>query len=213
LHFALHIAEAALLASALNADCFVSGFAYGSRQIRIPFASVMVVSLICSGVLGLSLLAGSLLRPFLPDWLTTAACFAILFFLGMTKLLDSVTKSIIRKRNDLHKQLRFSLFNFRFVLSLYADPEAADADRSLTLSPAEAVPLAAAVSLDGMAVGFGAALGDVNGWVVIAFSLVTGVIALTLGERFGHRLARALKFNISWLSGVILIAMAVLRLV
>ena len=99
------------------------------------------------------MLAGSLIRGLIPQSLTTAICFVLLFILGLVKLLDSLTKSIIRKHNNLEKQIHFSLLNFRFVLSLYADPEKADRDHSKTISPGEAASLAIALSLDGMAVG------------------------------------------------------------
>lgn len=70
------------------------------------------------------------------------------------------------------------MFNFRFVLRLYADPEMADQDCSKTISPGEALSLAAALSLDGLAVGFGAALGEVNAWAVILCSLATNMLAV-----------------------------------
>ena len=206
------ILEALVLASSLSLDAFVAGFGYGSGKIKIPMLSVQIINVICSSILGLSLLAGSVIRPWLPPGLTTAVCFTILLVLGIVKLLDSVTKSIIRKYSNLNKELRFSLFNFKFILHLYANPEEADVDDSRTISPSEAVSLAVSLSLDGLGVGFGAALGDVNGWAVVICSLVTGVLAILLGCFLGGKVARKIPFNLSWLSGVILIVLAVMKL-
>ncbi len=56
----------------------------------------------------------------------------------------------------------FRALHFQFFLSVYADPCKADADASKSLSVPESVCLALAMSLDGVAAGFGAALGNLN---------------------------------------------------
>jgi len=201
-------AQAAVLASALSLDALVSGFAYGSNKIKIPFVSVAVISFICSAVLGISLLAGSSVRGYISQSLSVVICFGVLFVLGVVKLLDSITKSIIRKHRNIKRQLRFSLFNFRFILNLYANPEDADADKSKVLSPAEAASIAVAVSLDGAAVGFGAAMGDISGSMVFVFSLITTALAIMLGCFAGNRIAKKSSINLSWLAGSVLIALA-----
>lgn len=206
------ILEAAALASALSVDAFVASFAYGSDKIKIPLLSAQIINLICSFVVLIAMIAGTFVKRFIPDWLTVGICFAILLILGLVKLLDSVTKSIIRKYSSLSKQLHFSMFNFRFVLSLYADPEKADQDHSKIISPKEAASLAIALSLDGIAVGFGAALVNLNVWAVFLCSLITNTAAVMLGSLLGNKVAQKLPFNISWLSGAILIILAFLKL-
>lgn len=209
----LTIIEAIMLASSLSLDAFVASFAYGSNKIKIPFSSIQIMNLICSSVLGLSILIGSFLRQFLPEKFTIAICFILLFILGMTKLMDSITKSVIRRYNSINKEIKFSMFNFKFILSLYADPEAADVDSSKIISPKEAVSLAIALSLDGLAVGFGAALGNVNGLAVVLSSLVIDMIAIVLGCYIGNKVAKKISINLSWLSGLILIILAIMKLV
>lgn len=193
-------------------DAFIASFAYGSDKIKIPMISVQVINIICSSILGLSLLAGSLIRPFVAPWLTTVICFSLLFILGIIKLLDSLIKTFIRKHNDMNKQIHFSMFSLRFVLSLYVDPEDADQDHSKIISPSEAVSLGTALSLDGMAVGFGAALGNINPMAVVLCSLVTNTLLVFLGSFSGRKVAQKLPFNVSWLSGVILIILAFSKL-
>ena len=212
LHTLLIILEAGVLSSALSIDAFAASFAYGSNKIKIPFLSAQIINLICTGILGLSLLIGSLVKQLIPAWLTAVLCFALLFILGLVKLLDSLTKTIIRKYNAPHKELHFSLCNFRFVLSIYADPEKADRDQSKTISPAEAASLAIALSLDGLAVGFGAAMGNVNAWAVVLWSLLTNTAAILLGALLGNKIAQKLSFNLSWISGAILILLAISKL-
>ena len=204
--------EALLLVVALSLDAFVASFAYGAQRIRIPYSSAAIISVICTAMLAVSLLAGSLLRPFLPQSLTKGLCFAILFLLGLVKLCDSTIKTLIRKHKRMHRQVSFSLFSLKFILDVYADPEKADRVGSRELSPAEAASLAVALSLDGLAVGFGAALMKVNFLMVMLFSLAVGMLAVRLGGKIGNRAAQKLPFDLSWLSGALLIVLAILKL-
>jgi putative sporulation protein YtaF len=193
-------------------DAFSASFAYGSNKIKIPMMSNHIINLIGTSILALSLLAGAFVRQFLPDGLTAWISFAILFVLGAIKLLDGVMKSVIRKYSNLDKEIEFSMFSMKFILRLYANPEEADVDASRSISPKEAAVLAFALSLDGMAVGFGAALGSVNIWAVITASLIANMLAVSLGCLLGNKLARKTSFNPSWLGGAILVIMAFLKL-
>lgn len=208
----LSVLEAVTLAAILSLDAFVASFAYGSKKIKIPILSVQIISVVSAAILGLSSLIGSVVRPYMPEWLTTLVCFAILFVLGVTKLLDSATKTFIRKYSDFTREMHFSMFNLKFILTLYADPEKADVDKSHSISPGEAFSLAIAMSLDGLAVGFGAAVGSINVLAVFIASLVIGTIAVMLGSFIGYRLVRKFRFNLSWLGGVILIYLAFMKL-
>jgi len=206
------ILEALILAVSLSLDALVVCFAYGSSKIRIPFLSVQIINIVCCLVLGISLYIGTIIRQFLPGWLTIGICFVLLFFLGIIKLLDGVTKSIIRKYSNFNKELQFSMFNIKFILSLYADPEYADIDESRSISSAEAFTLALALSLDGLAVGFGAALGNVNAPAVFFSSFFTNTAAIVLGCYVGNKLSRKMNFNFSWVGGIILLVLAFLKL-
>ena len=203
--------EAGLLASSVSLDTFAAGFAYGSNQIKIPMLSVQIINGICSLSIGISFLIGGIVQPYLPHWLMVAVSFSVLFLVGLTKLMDSATKAIIRKSSHIQKEIKLSLFNFKLVLKLYADPEAADVDQSKSISPKEATLLALSLSLDGIAVGLGAALAGVNGLMLFAWSLVTNMAFLTGGNAIGKKAAQKIPFNISWLSGVVLIALAISR--
>ena len=200
--------EALLLTTALSLDAFAASFAYGSSKIKIPFKSVMVINIIGSLVLASSIYLGALLRPFIPAEIASGLAFVILFTLGLIKIFDAAFKSLIRKYSDAYKKVEFSLLDFKFILTVYANPERADVDSSRALSPKEAVVIAAALSLDSFAVGFGAGLISINHFQIIAFSLVTDVVAIVLGCRLGNKIAEKSPVNMSWLGGIILILIA-----
>jgi putative sporulation protein YtaF len=164
-------------------------------------------------MLALSLFLASVISPVLPPLITKIFCFLILFILGVVKLFDSSIKSVIRKHKGVTKQLKFSMFNLNFILNIYADPEDADTDRSRDLSPYEAVSLAIALSLDGLAAGFGAGLVNFSLIGVFAFSIIFGILAILLGCHLGNKVAEKLSVNISWLSGALLAFLGVLKLI
>lgn len=96
----------------------------------------------------------------------------------IVKLLDIIIKALIRKYVGFDKAFKFSAFDIQFVLHLYANPEAIDADVSACLSPTEAVALAVLLSLDEMSVGFTAILAGINPWTLIGWSFVTNMAAI-----------------------------------
>ena len=201
-----------MLVTALTMDAFVASFAYGTHKIKIPFLSVVVINLISSGVLSVSLLLGSTIRPYLPKHLTSWFCFGLLLILGLVKLFDSSIKRAIQKNGGQQREIEFSAFDLNFILKIYADPPKADIDQSYTLTPTEAVSLAVAVSLDGLAVGFGAGLAQLNAVVVLLLSFLTGILAVLLGALMGRKVVERCSLDLSWISGILLIILAVMKL-
>jgi len=206
------VLQAAAIAISVSIDAFAASFAYGSQKIKVPILSALIINLLCAVIIALSFLVGTALVGFIPDWLAMSLAFLILLVIGIIKLFDSITKSIIRKHTQFDKEIKLSVFNFKLVLHLYADPEVADVDISKSLSSREAAVLAVSLSLDGFAVGLGAAIIGVNLLALIGFTLLIGFAALLLGGWIGNKMADNLQFNISWLAGVILICLAFMQL-
>ena len=154
------------------------------------------------------LLVGSGLQNFIPYWVTPLLSFSILFILGSIKLIESITKSIVKKHRNINKEINLSLFNFKFIIKLYANPEIADFDSSKSISYSEATAVAISLALDGLAVGLGAALAGVSGLAVFLFTFIVDPIAIIFGSWLGSSLLEKVSFNLSWISGIVLIALA-----
>ena len=73
--------------------------------------------------------------------------------------------------------------------------------------------LAVALSIDGLAVGFGAGLNSAAVWWIIGISLITDAAALHGGKLIGQKIAAKSKINLGFLSGAILIILAVLKII
>ena len=183
------VLPALLLALASSVDAFAASFSYGTARIAVPRASLLAVSAICASTLALSHLLGGILAPFLPEGVTHWLSVLILAALGLCKLFDSSLKRWIRKRQGGKREIRFSALRLHFILQIYADPQEADADDSRVLSPREAAALAAALSLDGLAAGFGSGLAGGGAILIfmLAFAATAGAVAG--GCRLGRRVA------------------------
>lgn len=205
------ILESLVLVTALSIDAFVACFAYGTNKIKIPFLSAAIMDGISAIILLIFLLLGKVISPLLPENLIRIFCFAILFGLGIVKLFDSSLKALIRKSGQNAPEFHFSLMQFSFILTVYADPDKADMDQSHTLSPREAVSLGVALSLDSAAVGFGAGVLPLHVPLTILLSLVVGACAILLGCLLGNKIAEKLSLNLSWLSGILLIVLAFMK--
>ncbi|MCL2013488.1 MAG: sporulation membrane protein YtaF [Oscillospiraceae bacterium] len=204
--------EAGMLALSCAADAFIVSFSYGTKKIKIPVLSAVVINAICAAVFGGALFAGTALRQYVPAETASVFSFCVFLLLGLLKLLDGAAKEVIKKFGAIKKRMKFSLFSFKFILNVYADPEKADADESKTISPAEAVSLSAALSVDGIAAGFAASLGNANSFIVFFSALAANMLAIIFGAIAGENLAHRIPINFSWLSGAIFIALAISKI-
>lgn len=209
------ILEALLITTALSIDALVSGFAYGANKIKIPLVSLVIISIICSVVLGLSLFLGAFIGRYIPRAVTLIICVVVLIMLGLTKIFDGFIKNLIKRKQGINKEIKFSFFNIKFILTILAKPEDADTNSNKILSPKEAIALAIALSVDGLAVGLGAGLmnaGVVSYIVIIALSVIINLSLLMFGRFIGNKLTQKTSLNLSWLSGLILIGLALMKI-
>ena len=201
-----------MIVTALSMDAFVASFAYGTNKVKIPFSSVTVINVVCSSILAVSLFFGSIVSEFVPENLTHIICFLILFVLGMYKLAESIISYIIDKKGNFDKILKFSLLGLNFKVNILPELSEDELEHRKILKPSEAASLSIALSLDGLAVGFGAALADANSVQIVAFSLISDMAAVMLGCFIGNRVAEKISCNLSWLSGALLMILAFLKL-
>lgn len=205
--------QSLILVLSLCIDTFVTSMAYSSDRIKIPFSSGLIINAICSLSLAISLLFGSIVKDFLPTNIAPLLSFSLLLILGIYRLFESFFKNSIKKYCAIGAPLTFKIFDFKFVLEIYADEIKADYDKSKILSAKEAFYLAIALSLDSLTVGFGCSLGSINYLYAIILSFLVGAIFLITGGYIGRHVAKTFNLNLSWLSGALLIILAFLRII
>ena len=205
--------QSLILVLSLCIDTFVTSIVYSSNKIKIPVVSGLIIDTICSLFLAISLFFGYLIKDFIPINIASTISFLLLLILGVYRLFEAFFKNFIKKYYDKGSPLTFKIFEFKFILQIYADEIKADLDESKILSPKEAFFLAVALSLDSLTVGFGCSLGTVNYLATVLLSFLVGALLLVLGGYVGKNISKNYNLNLSWLSGVLLIILAFIRII
>lgn len=204
--------ESFLLVLSLCIDAGVASFAYGTNRIKIPFLSGLIITFISTLFLIISLCFGTLISGLLPSSITSALCYSFLLLLGVSRLFEGLLKNFLNKTATSPDHIEFKLFDFKLILNVYANSTAADLDHSKRLSSKESLYLGIALSLDSLIVGFGAALSTIHFGQVIIFSILFNAIAIVIGAFVGEKIRELLDLDFSWLSGAILIVLAIIKM-
>lgn len=206
----IFIVESLLFVFALSLDAFAASLAYEAQEIKMPKKAILSINFISTGLVGLGIEMGKVFGSFLSAWLISALSFLILISLGFIKIFEFSIKRQIKKSNNLKKEFHFS--NIHFLLQVISDSTEADCDCSKDLSQKEAFTLGIALSLDGFAAGIGAGLLGFDTGIIMSLAFAMGFLAFAFGGFFGRKIAKIAKIDLSWISGVILLALAFLRL-
>jgi len=178
------IFEAVILTLACSVDSAVTGFSYGIKKNRIKFLYALIISIICSIFLGLALFLGDTLSRVIPGYFSLIFSVCILTFVGVYKIIDS-----------------------------FIDENGGDKLKNLSIKGATVIAII--LSIDGIAAGFGAGLvglSILSYFIIISVSVVLNTSLLLLGGTLGNKTAKRTSLNLSWISGVLLIILAILKL-
>ena len=200
-----------VLVLALCMDTFVASMAYGANKVHITWEKIVVMNAICSGCLGIALAAGSVLDGLVPESMTRMVCFISLFLLGVVKLLDYTIKKYINRHVSLHKGITFSFSGLRIIVNIYGDPMAADWDHSQSLLWKEVLFLSFAMSIDSLIAGALSAFLEIPVGLTMGTALIMGIVMMYEGLFLGRKLASRCKCDLSWISGVLFMILAVTK--
>lgn len=200
-----------LMVIALSVDIFVACAAYGSNKVYLSAKQIVVLNGICSVCLGSALLFGSLIDSWIPERFTREICFYSLLLLGCLKLADSGIRQYVNRHKEVHKDIRFVFSELHFIISIYSDPMEADADRDQLLSWREVVFLSLAMSVDCLITGTMAAFMKLPILMTMGALFVMGEFAAYFGFFLGKKISEQCPKDISWISGVLFIVLAVMK--
>lgn len=204
-----------LLGFAVSMDGFVAGMAYGLKNIKMPFRSVLIVGVVTTIGTALAMFCAYVLGQFINAHIAILTGAALLIILGIWSLFQQyLTKDIPSYEVDGEFTARSLTFSMgQLVISIMAKPETADVDRQGSINSLEAVFLGVAVALDAMVATFGAAL---MGLLPIYTPVAVGIIHMICiaggcysSTRF---VSERLKKRFPYLPGAILIVLGLLRL-
>lgn len=201
-----------LVVLVLSLDAFTASVAYGADRIRISPRSALVISGMGTLFLMVSVVAGGLLGNLIPPAFCTAVSVSILFIVGLLNFFQGAMKSFLKSKADGTGNFHFKVREIAFAIEVFLDETKADRDHSKTLSVREALYLGIALSVDSLATGFGIGFSSVRLWEIALFSFLVNLAAVLFGSMAGRRLSGLSKVDLSWLGGLIIIGIAVMKL-
>lgn len=207
------IFQAFFLVLALSLDTFTAGVALGTQKIMVPFRSVLAISLTCSASLWLAISLGGWIGNWISPRTGAVIGCVILVMMGSVRLFDGVIKELLRRCCENKEGMVFYRKNLKIFLQVCVDSAQADFNRSQSLSVPEAISLAAALSVDGLAAGVGAGILDVSHWLIFLIAMLINLFAVHLGCRTGIRFSRKHEQDISWVAGALLIVLGLIKLI
>jgi len=196
-----------LLGLAVSLDGFGVGLAYGVRNLKIPFVSLIIISLSSAAAILISMFTGRMAAYFISAEFASFIGGIILVGIGIWIVFQAFTSYKQRSVNQSSKS------SFGGITELLKEPQKADFDRSGEISGKEAVVLGIALAMDAFGAGFGAALMGFNPYATSAAVGLSKIILVSSGFYLGsYYLARYLGQKASCLSGVVLILLGILSL-
>ncbi|TCN00984.1 putative sporulation protein YtaF [Paenibacillus sp. BK033] len=229
-----HFASLLVLAFAVSVDGFGVGVTYGLRRIRIPLLSVIIIAC-CSGlVIFLSMIVGSWITGYLSPFVAKLIGAVVLVCIGTWALLqlrrsgreagagegqaedDSNHPAADTEQIDRTHPVLVVIVELKrlgLVIQILRTPQAADVDKSGTISATEAIMLGVALSFDAFGAGIGAAMIGLSPLLTPIMIAAASALFLLGGMRFGFRFSNWKGMQaISVLPGILLIIIGILKL-
>lgn len=170
----------------LAIDVFLIGFNYGLSKIKVPFISVISVTLINFIVIGSGVVVSFFCSTLISEEVLNYISISLLFLLGVINLTKFFLKC---KEKNLDK------------------------NNDKTLSPSECLVLAFILTPDGFSASLACGGDKTNCIVFIITFVITTFLAILLGSKLGYHLSKKIKLNLSWLSPTFLICYSLVKLV
>ncbi len=167
-----------------------------------------MINLIITLLFIVSLLLGSVISNFLNTFAIKLISFFILFCLALTKIFEYSIKKLCSTLTDKE----FKIFDFTFILKIVNDNTLADKDHSKILSPKEGIPLAIALSLDGICAALSIGMYSIDYYKITFFSFCITFIMFIAGNVLGKGFFAKRKMDLSWISVLILLCLAFSKL-
>ena len=196
--------ETLLFSIAISFDSLVSFFGYGIEKIKVGFLQIIFIMFINTVFLAVGLFCGHYLSLLINDSIIKYISFSLLLIVGLFKLASDLLKLWLSK----HKGI-----NNKTFLKICIDPINADINKDKILSFKESLFIGIALSIDSLGVGLGLGVNKTNQYLILIFSFIIGLVFSFIGYLIGKKVSSKTTLNLSWLSGVLLILLSILKIV
>lgn len=204
-----------LLALAVSIDSFSVGFTYGLRKIRIPFTSIVVISLCSACTLTVGMAIGHVIESILSREMAESIGGVVLILLGAWVLVqffrtEKASQPMIAQEKTI---IDFEIKSLGIVIQILRKPMSADFDQSGTINGIEAYMLGLALSLDAFGAGIGAAMLDFSPTILATTVALMSLLFIGVGLRLGkHFSENSWLQRFSFIPGVLLIIIGIWKI-
>lgn len=204
--------ETLLIVFSLSIDALVVSFAYGTNKTKITLFHQCILTGISSSILVSSIFIGGLLQKFLPSQVTLFICITTLTSFGVIRLTEALFKGYLHHKPNAKHSFNVNILGIKLDVEASLPTQHTSPYKYKSLTLKETFALGTALSLDSIAVGIGIGLVNINYLQVLLFSICINLVMLALGNFLGYKVSQKLGLDLGWLSGVILLLLAISKL-
>lgn len=180
----------------LSLDSLLVSISYSIKGIHINIKYISLICIICF----ISLLLSFFINDFLSNFLSTTVIkfigFISIFSLGIYNIFQNNIKNYISKKKK------------NKLIEVYLDEIKADFDDSKNLGLYESLILSFVLSLDSLVGGFSINILNINYFWFLLCNFIVNFLFMLIGICLGKRIKNILNYNLSYISGLIIILMA-----
>lgn len=197
---------------AVSIDSLSAGFAYGTSRVRIKPLALLLLVLIPSGCITIMTKAGVLFFSLIPASFFSVLSFLILFILGFIKLLESLIRYLSKKYSNAIGNLACRIKQLNIIFTIYFSPEDANKQDTQVLSAKEAFFLSLALSLDSILASMAFSYQVSSMPLFFLLALLFHFLLFMAGFLIGMLVSKKFDIDLSWLSGVFLLLLAIMSI-
>lgn len=197
-----------LFLTAVSVDSLTAGLTYGTGRVHIKLPAYLILICVPSAFITVANRIGSHIFLFVPKSALPAISFLLLTLIGLSKLSESLIRAVARRHPSLTRNWGCRIKQIHIIFTVYLSPEDANRDDLQILSPKEALVLSLALSLDSVLVGLAFNTGLIHPAALFLAAAFFNLLLFSAGYGVGYLLRSALHTDLSWLSGLCLILLA-----
>jgi putative sporulation protein YtaF len=204
----VHFFTSFLLAVAVSIDGLGAGFAYGVRNLYVPYLSLLIISISSSLALLAAMFLGRAMSNFFPGYISSYIGGGILLLVGAYIFWGAFNgHTEVQPPAGTEKKAP----SLRGILK---EPEKADFDSSGSISSREAAILGLALAMDAFGAGFGAAMAGYSPWLTCLLVGFCKLIFVSGGVSLGKRYAESLNSKkAAAMAGGVLILLGLINII
>ncbi len=202
-----------VLAIVMSLDNLIIGIAYGTRNVKIPLGSNLLISIITGGATVLSAFGGSFLANIIHyQWAKYVGC-TVTILIGMWFVIQEVVNTTRNASQKVGAQAQTGKSFVTTLNSIISDPFRADEDLSGHISLREALVLGTAMAINNIPVGTSAGISGLGPGLVAVSAVICSVVAIWLGISIGKFACDRSRFGkyASLSAGLLLISVGIME--